>query len=742
MRKIDILFWISMLPMSLFAQSPATKYDVTDIAPFQYNTTQSEFGVSIVGDTLYYVKMDEGRKPKKSFFHLHKVALNADGKVTSEPVFENRISSQYHNGPLCYSPAMGCYLISRSSSLSEARVENKVFRKRVLELKIDMYNPTTGEIVPFPYNSPSYSVAHPALNAKGDVLYFSSDMPGGYGGKDLYRSVYQHGAWSTPENLGNTINSEKDEVFPSVGANQDLLFASNRDGGLGGLDIYLAQYVGTNDFSAPVLLSEPINSAYDDFAFLMAKNSQYALLSSNRAGLGDDDLYQMKIKLLEELKQIIEGLALNSETGKVMPKTSVNLFAADSMLIASTTTDENGKFSLNLEDDKVYQLFANDVTAEELTSDKLAPWFKEVNGSITDGSGKPVSAASIQLLQQDNVVAASTPTNKKGDFTLEINQDTSAKLLANVKNNQVSKQSGIYDLHLVVQDADSKKTMSNFIARNLTDGRVWKGSTDKNEIRLVSNANNQLRIESEGYLLQRITIDTRNMAPGAIVDTVALYVRDGEKLFELGNINYDYDKWTLKEEAKRELDKLVSIMKENTEIYVTFRSHTDSRGSEEYNMYLSKERSNSCRQYLVDQGIALNRITARGFGESQLLNACANDADCSEEMHYVNRRTEVQFNEHVNAIEKERLIKEKVQQTGNRFFILAGSFRNEYLADYYYDDMKYKGYNVLKMGKIRGGLYGVALEGCSDLKTANERVKELRKQKGFEDAWIYDYGRY
>ncbi len=108
----------------------------------------------------------------------------------------------------------------------------------------------------------------------------------------------------------------------------------------------------------------------------------------------------------------------------------------------------------------------------------------------------------------------------------------------------------------------------------------------------------------------------------------------------LENIYYDFDKANIRSDAAIELDKLVKIMKENPTIWVELGSHTDSRGNDKYNQTLSQKRANSAVQYIISRGISKNRITAMGYGESVLLNKCANGIDCTPEEHQLNRRTE------------------------------------------------------------------------------------------------------
>ncbi|WP_200976010.1 OmpA family protein [Echinicola sp. 20G] len=112
------------------------------------------------------------------------------------------------------------------------------------------------------------------------------------------------------------------------------------------------------------------------------------------------------------------------------------------------------------------------------------------------------------------------------------------------------------------------------------------------------------------------------------------------KTIELENIYYDFDKWDIREDAALELDKLVKILEDNPTMKIDLNSHTDSRGSDEYNQILSEKRAQSAVDYIISRGVSRVRIEAKGYGESRLLNECDDGVECSDEQHQVNRRTE------------------------------------------------------------------------------------------------------
>jgi outer membrane protein OmpA-like peptidoglycan-associated protein len=116
----------------------------------------------------------------------------------------------------------------------------------------------------------------------------------------------------------------------------------------------------------------------------------------------------------------------------------------------------------------------------------------------------------------------------------------------------------------------------------------------------------------------------------------------GNTFINLDQVLYDYNKWDLRPESIVELDKLVKYMKSN-DLKVELSSHTDARGEDVYNEWLSQQRSNSCVNYIISKGISSTRIIAKGYGEYRLKNRCANGVECTDAEHQKNRRTELRI---------------------------------------------------------------------------------------------------
>ena len=186
-------------------------------------------------------------------------------------------------------------------------------------------------------------------------MYFSSNKEGGYGGLDLYKSQFLNGRWSEPTNLGPTINTAKNEVFPFIHENGSLYFASNGHGGYGGLDVF-SSVQSSGQWRTPVNAESPINSLYDDFGFILDQNGANGYFSSSRPkGNGKDDIYRFSsgkpmtketaIETAKEASKIIAGVITDANTGSRLMKAKVSLVNPSNGQKMTTLTDDQGEFA-------------------------------------------------------------------------------------------------------------------------------------------------------------------------------------------------------------------------------------------------------------------------------------------------------------------------------------------------------------------------------------------------------------
>ncbi|MCH5306477.1 MAG: PD40 domain-containing protein [Prevotella sp.] len=316
--------------------------------------------------------------------------------------------------------------------------------------------------------------AHPAISPDGQWLYFTSDMPGGLGGYDIWRVRLTTSGVGGVENLGAPINTPGDEMFPTFRPNGDLYFSSDGHEGMGGLDIYIAKPDSTGwVIEYP---GYPLNSQGDDFGMTFEGLLNKGFFSSNRGdGKGWDHIYSF---YNPEIIQTVKGWVYEQD-GYELPEAQVYMVGNDG------------------------------------TNLKLS-----VKGD--------------------------------GSFTHEIKPGVDYVFLG---------------------------TCKGFL-----------------------NHQEQLRVEpveeSEEYVLQ---------FPLASITAPVL----------IDNIHYDFDKATLRSESTEALDRLVELLNENPNVTIELSAHADYRGSAAYNKRLSQRRAESVVAYLIEHGIASDRLTPVGYGKEK-----------------------------------------------------------------------------------------------------------------------------
>ena len=461
----------------------------------------------------------------------------------------------------------------------------------------------------FQYNNKEYDVAHPALSTDGKKLYFSSNMPGGKGGMDLYvcESTGQN-QWSAPNNI-EALNTDGDEMFPYVDKDGFLYFASNGWGGLGGLDIFRS----TNkqgDFTTPLNIGAPINSSYDDFGLVHGKEQNSGYFTSNRQeGVGMDDIWSFVDNGI-----FLEGIVVDKLTDEPICKSTVQ-YLENKNKIAEDLTGCDGIFRDNVIVGKDYCFIAdaegyltnssicestNNVKPGQTIFVKI-PLEKapvSVNIQVLDKkTGKPIKAAEITLLDKC--------TNKKVVHTADENGEHCFEVTC--KCEYVA-----YGSFASYKPGESVVDIQDDCERLVVCGEPG-GITIP------------VYLEKEPEVV--------NVVDGQPDVPVNLTI-------ELKSIYYDFDKDFIRKESEPQLQKVLQFLLENPTAIVEISSHTDARATFAYNIDLSQRRANSVVKWLVNQGIPLSRMKPVGYGETKVLNGCTDGVKCTEFEHQRNRRTE------------------------------------------------------------------------------------------------------
>lgn len=501
--------------------SVTSNYTVTNLAS---NSNKADFGTTFYGDQIVYSSSKDtlqlGIKKyswnDQPFLDLYVADRNAtDGSFFNEKKFIPNHQTQYHNATLTFTADLKTVYYSANNVKKNDKLINSKNGTNNLEIiKGDVINNELKNPKGVDFNSKDYSVAHPAMSADGKALYFVSDMPGGYGDTDIYVShIFSNGLLGTPKNLGPKINTAGREMFPFV-KDSILYFSSDGHYGLGGLDVFESKIIKEKDeYSEPLNIGKPVNSSYDDFAFIIDKERKFGYFSSARKeGKGDDDIYYFT-RVDPPCNQMISGKVTNIKFKIGINQADVKAYDKYGDVIASTTTKEDGTYSLE----------------------------------VPCGSTLKIEASKPNHTTADKEVIT---TKKNGEEITDI----------------------------------------NFELSNYDD--------------LIKKENN----------VEKVDIDP---------------------------IFFEYNKWAITEQAAIELDKVVYIMKNFPTIIIKIESHTDSRGKDDYNLNLSKNRAQSTYDYIIERGIEVSRIeSVTGYGETMLRNHCTNGVKCTDEEHQVNRRSD------------------------------------------------------------------------------------------------------
>jgi outer membrane protein OmpA-like peptidoglycan-associated protein len=583
------------------------------IQHLQINTSAQDFGPSYYNDQIVFASSREGVKSIKRSYNWNNlpyldlyVADLREGILERPLPFHKNVNNKFHEGPASFNKEGSVMAFTRNnyeSKSSDGSVKLEIHFSKKNE-KGDWENS-----VPFALNNKEYNIAHPCLNGEANVLFFSSDMPGGYGGADIYMvTKNQKGEWGQAINLGASINTEGNEVFPFYQEEQGVLFfASNGHIGLGGLDIYISPIMPDGNFLKVLNAGAPLNSRFDDFGIIIDEKMRKGFFSSNReGGAGDDDIYAFELLKPFTFGKKIKGVAKDAD-GNVLADTKISLYDDAGNMLERVTTGLDGYYEFTVEPDKIYKLYGK--------KDKHFDG-KNVASTKTDSDEILVDV----LLEKDPGLSLyALITDKK-----------SGKPLSQVKLTVMDNMTG--------NKIEIETNESGDYLRPLSDKKL----NDRGSYNFI--------LEKEGYFTKTITYNQKFDRPGVYEVHKSLdisldpEVKDLSEMVKINPINFDYNKSTIRKDAALELDKIVEIMNKYPDMVVELGSHTDCRGSAKYNESLSDKRAKASAAYIKSKITNPERIYGKGYGEGKIVNGCVCEgnikSECSEEQHEENRRTE------------------------------------------------------------------------------------------------------
>nr|WP_298995126.1 OmpA family protein [uncultured Allomuricauda sp.] len=326
------------------------------ISNLAINTPVADFGPAYYKDKIVFSSSRDSlryetrvyewnQQPYLDFFMADTVDLGSD--LAEVIPFSPILNTRYHEAVASFIPEGNILYFTRNNYTQSELGRDEEGTNHLKMYRSELRGGEWTEAEEVPFNNENYSVGQPALSPDGRFLYFVSDMPGSIGGTDIFVvEIDRDGNYSKPKNLGPTINTSGREMFPFV-TEEKIYFASDGHLGLGGLDVFESE-LENETFQNPKNLGQPINSNRDDFGFIVREETNRGYFSSNReGGKGDDDIYSFQ-RLEEICVQTVKGSVVRKSNAQPVVNTQVELFALDGTSLAKTTTDPYGAFGFDV----------------------------------------------------------------------------------------------------------------------------------------------------------------------------------------------------------------------------------------------------------------------------------------------------------------------------------------------------------------------------------------------------------
>ena len=563
-----------------------------------------------------------------SYVDLYYAEKNTDGTWKEPVALKGKVNGKYNDGVPTFNPA-GDKMIFTRNNLNGKNSQN------VIDLKLytgDLESENWVNVTnPLPFNSDDWSTAHPTLSKDGKLLIFSSNRPlniASYNpdsttNMDLWGARWEGDHWSLPFNLGPSVNTDSNEVFPVLNENGTLFFSSNGHGGEGNLDIFAATLPAesVDEWELIGNIGTPFNTPNDDMSFIALNDGTEGYLASDRSSSdakGRDDIYEWNRSpaFQDAVIQVVD-----KDTREPLPE-------ADLTIDPGTLKNESLiKYGPVLE-----KIFGTG-NIEELVIEPLQ--------LKTDSEGK----VKIRILSP----ATFAINASKADYDPETRNPTDGDLTAEpVYIIPLERAVSYAKLTVKVVEDDSYANPIPLpqikIVNKRTGEVVFDQQGDNN-----GEANTQIDC-ADDYVItasKELYYDSTVVLSDYEIDcqdgevTVIVPLRKPALVF-LEPIFFDFDRYYIRSrDAKPTLDSLVILMNTYETLYVQLNGNTDSRGSNQYNITLSTNRAKSAMKYLIRKGIPEERLSTEWFGETKLANNCADDVVCPEADHQINRRVDV-----------------------------------------------------------------------------------------------------
>ena len=509
--------------------------------------------------------------------------------LTKAEIFSKTINTKYHEGPASFFKDYSKMVFTRNNYNKGKTGKGS---DKIVKLKLylaDQKGKDWGNVKELPFNSNDYSCGHPAMSSDDSKLYFVSDMPGGYGGTDIYVVEYNGGQWGTPVNLGKEVNTEGNEMFPYIDGAGNIYFASDGHEGLGGLDVFFAELKDGIAYKGVENLGAPVNSEKDDFGLITDAQRMSGYFSSNRSRTSgsDDNIYSFR-RVCRQMNIFVFDAKTNTPIEGADVRVLKNNANQD---LQQTGLDGNVKLCISPNADYEFKALKEGYATNS------------VRFSTLTQSAKPNMSVSIYLEKTENTIIRGT-----------VKREATQKPEAGVK--------------VTIRDEKSK-----------TERSTLTGADGGYEFEVDPKGDYTVKAEKNKMAPNKSQLGKQKKSKGKTIENDFSMYGEGD-VFRLDDIYYDTDKFFIRPDAAQELDKVVSLLKKYPTMSIELRSFTDSRANDSYNQRLSERRARAAYDYIIRKGIEPDRLTSNGYGENELVNDCGNGARCNDDEHQLNRRTE------------------------------------------------------------------------------------------------------
>lgn len=443
-----------------------------EVTPTKINSDLSEIGSAIfMNKYIMYSSrktgaIGAGKDPATNnpYNTLYCISMKENGDLSKPYFFASVLDSEGNEGGLSFTPdnMVVYYTKSTIGNSKNYQLYKSVFDE---ECRCKWIKEETVD-----FSSPDYSIENPAVSPDGKKIYFSSNMPGGFGGYDLYvADINSKGIPVNPKNLGSRINTSKDEKFPYVSAkNEALYFSSNGHLGYGGQDVFISR-IKKNNYSIPLNLGKTINTPADEIAFILATEKQGYVTSNRESSVGSYDIFKVTF---EKNPSSLKGVVVEEQSKIALPNTQVNLIDEDGEVVSSQTTNDKGEYSFDIQPVENYTIAA----VKDGYSDYKLPF--------TSAVGKSVS--NIELVQKkadiiknriaiENIYFDFDKANIKSESALSLNkilEVLNANPTMKIRINSHTDSRGSNKYNLVLSEKRAKETKQYLIAKGINKNRI------------------------------------------------------------------------------------------------------------------------------------------------------------------------------------------------------------------------------------------------------------------------------